>query len=308
MRDGPVALGIDVGGTKVALVLLDGAGEVLAERRLRNRDHPNADALLDAVAREALAMAERSVGVRGVGVGICELVSPSGTIESSATIPWSRSDLEQALGTIGPLTVEADVRAAARAEAVFGSARTLPSFGYVTIGTGISSTFVRDGEPWAGVHGAAQLLGSARIDVPCPHCGREVDLCLEDVASGAGILRRFREGREVDAGGVDVSGVDGVIEAARAGDADADRVISEAANALGSFLALFVNLFDPGTMVLGGGLALEPTVLIERTISTARSSIWAPHVRSTPIVLGALGANAGAIGAAWLILAHEMAG
>jgi glucokinase len=300
MPDGPVALGIDVGGTKVALVLLDGAGTVLAERRLMNRDHPNTEALLDAVAGEAITLAESTPGVRGVGVGICELVSPDGTIESSATIPWTRSDLESALGRVGPLTVEADVRAAARAEATFGAGRALPSFGYVTIGTGISSTFVRDAEPWAGVHGAAQLLGSARILLPCPNCGRPVDRCLEEVASGAGIAARYRE-----RSGVEVTGSDAVIDAAAAGDQDAEQVITDAASALGSFLALFVNLFDPGTVVLGGGLATSP--LVERASSIARSSIWAPHVRSTPIVLGAL-ANAGAIGAAWSVLAHEMAG
>src|SRR5256885_830314 len=89
------------------------------------------------------------------------------------------------------MTVDADVRAAARAEAAFGAGRPFDSFGYVTVGTGISSTFVRDGEPWLGAHGAAQLLGTARLTLPCPHCGRMLDVSLEDMASGAGIVRRY---------------------------------------------------------------------------------------------------------------------
>src|SRR5205085_176226 len=121
MDDG-VALGIDIGGTKVALVLVDRRGTVIAERRIANRE-----------------------------------------------------------------------LAAARAEATFGAGTPYPTFGYVTIGTGISSTFVRDGAPWEGAHGTAQLLGSAQLALPCPHCGRMLEICLEDVASGAGIVRRYRE-------------------------------------------------------------------------------------------------------------------
>jgi predicted NBD/HSP70 family sugar kinase len=306
MRDGRVALGIDVGGTKVALVLLDAVGGVVAERRLMNRSSADPTALLGAVAREARALTEElppGSAVTGVGVGICELVGPSGTIESSTTIPWSRSDLESALSPIGPVAVDADVRAAARAEAVFGAGRPFPSFGYVTVGTGISSTFVRGGTPWAGAHGAAQLLGSARIAMPCPHCGRTFDISLEDVASGAGIVRRYRE-----RSGIDVAGSHEVMDAAEAGDREANVVLSEAAGALGSFLALFVNLFDPDAMVIGGGLASSTSPFFQRAVETGRDMIWAPHVRSIPIVVGALGANAGAIGAAWSALEGDPSG
>ena len=306
MPEGRIALGIDVGGSKVALVLLDADGGVVVEQRLANRNYADARALLEAVAHAALELTDaRSPGstLEGVGVGICELVGVSGLIESSTTIPWTRADLEGALLGIGPLTLDADVRAAARAEAVFGAGRSFPSFGYVTVGTGISSTFVRDGEPWTGAHGAAQLLGSAHIALPCPHCGRMLDTCLEDVASGAGIVRRYRErsGREV-------AGSDEVIEAAAGGDEDASAVVSEAADTLGSFIALFANLFDPHAMVIGGGLASGPSPFLERVLATGRSRIWAPSARSMPILVGELGANAGAIGAAWSVLAGERTG
>src|SRR2546422_9528974 len=109
MPEARIALGIDVGGTKVALVLVDADGGVVAQRRLVNRQHPNAKALLGAVASEAAGLAEGH-SLHGVGVGICELVGVSGEIESSTTIPWTRADLEQALSGIGPLTLDADVR------------------------------------------------------------------------------------------------------------------------------------------------------------------------------------------------------
>lgn len=301
MPEGPFAVGIDVGGTKVALVLLDGQGAVVDDRRLSNRSYVDATSLLRAVASAARELARAQppgATFEGVGVGICELVGPSGQVESSTTIPWTRADLEEALSGVGPMTLDADVRMAALAEAVFGAGLPFPTFGYVTVGTGISSTFVRDGEPWEGAHGVAQLLGSGRVALPCPHCGRMVDLCLEDVASGAGIARRYRE-----RSGLDVAGGDEVIEAAALGDPDAEAVLAEAEDSLGSFLALFVNLFDPHALVIGGGLALGRSPFRERAIRTSRLRIWAMSARSTPILLGSLGPNAGAIGAAWSALA-----
>jgi glucokinase len=300
MPDEPLALGVDVGGTKIALALVGRDGRVRSERRLANREHADASALLEAVAVEARALSgEGSPAVEGVGVGVCELVDRSGEIVSSTTIPWTRGDVERALSSIGPVTVEADVRAAALAEAALGAGRGLETFGYVTVGTGVSSAFVREGVPWAGARGAAQLLGSARIDVPCPSCGRVVDVCLEDVGSGSGIAARYRK-----LSGADADDGKAIFEAADDGDEVAARVLSDAATALGSYVALFVNLFDPHAVVIGGGLASSSSFLAS-VVSSARDHVWAPHVRSLPIHAGALGASAGSIGAAWSVWRRE---
>jgi glucokinase len=303
MDDG-LAVGVDIGATKVALVLLDRGGAVLAEGRLQNDAFADAVELLDAIAREASELAAAApVSVEGVGVGICELVGPDGEIGSSTTFAWIRADLEDALSPIAPLTVDGDVCAAARAEATFGAGKPFPTFGYVTVGTGISSTFVRDGEPWTGAHGAAQLLGSSNVTLPCPHCGQIVDLSLEDAASGRGILRRYREH-----GSATVRGADDVIEAAAAGDETATAIVSDGTRTLGSFLALFINLFDPHALVIGGGLWAGAEGFRERAVDAARARIWALAARDTPILAGALGGNAGAIGAAWSVLAGARTG
>jgi glucokinase len=302
MDDG-VAVGVDVGGTKVALVLLEHGGAVLAERRLANDAYADGGQLLDAVAHEAGELAASSPRpVAGVGVGICELVGPDGEIASSTTFTWTRAQLEDALSPIGPLTLDGDVYMAARAEATFGAGKPFATFGYVTVGTGISSAFVRDGEPWTGVHGAAQLLGSSNVALPCPHCGRTADLSLEDVASGRGIVRRYAEH---DAA---VRGADDVLAAADAGDATAAALVTDATETLGSFLALFIDLYDPHAMVIGGGLWTGHDGFRTRAIDVARARIWATAARSTPIVDGALGGNAGAIGAAWSALAGARTG
>ena len=297
---GVVALGIDVGGTKVAMGVVGTDGSIRASDRVENREHQGQAELLAEVGRRAAKLAgAKPVGsvLAGVGVGICELVDPAGMIVSSTSISWSRADLDVALSQLGPVRIEADVRAAARAEARFGGGRPFASFGYVTVGTGISSCLVLDGEPWAGAHGTAQLLGSGSVTLPCPHCGEVLTCSLEDISSGAAIASRYR-----DRTGADVGGADGVIAAADRGDADAQEVVEEAADALGAFLALFVNVTDPEAIVVGGGLGSAPGPFRDRAFAEVRRHVWAPHVRSLPILPAELGPEAGVVGAAWHLL------
>lgn len=250
------AIGIDIGGTKIAV------GLVFPDGRLEHRTEiATAGATLDDV---AAAAGRRTVA--GVGVGICELVDNEGEVRSSASVPWTTAELRAALGDLGPVTVEADVRAAAVAEARFGAGRPFSSFVYVTIGTGISHCLVQDGEPYRGAHGFAQLSGSATLSFRCPHCGEPVRLSAEDVASGAAL--------------------------ARAGDADIA--------ALGAVVALLVNVLDPEAVVVGGGLGSAPGAYWERLLRATREHIWAAAVRELPIVQAGLGADSGVIGAGWL--------
>ena len=112
-------------------------------------------------------------------------------------------------------------------------------------------------------------------------------VCLEDVGSGAGIVRRY-----VQRGSAEVRGAVDVIGAAGAGDGGASTVVAEAIETLGSFLALFIGLFDPHALVIGGGLATGAQSIRERAADAARSRIWAQVARSTPILPGALGGDA----------------
>jgi glucokinase len=287
-----------VGGTKIALGLVGAGGELLQRARIENREAPDAGALLERVA----AAARELVGSAGtaavaVGVGICELVDRSGEIRSAVTIPWTRADVDEALSPLGPVTVDADVRTAALAEARVGAGRPFGSFVYVTVGTGVSCCLVRGGEPDPGARGFAQLIGSSRVTVPCGEDGgRLLTVAAEDVAAGPAIARRFaaRTG--------EAASTEEVLRRCAEGDAAAVAVVGEAATVLGSFAALLVNVLDPDAVVIGGGLgaaqgpywaALEPAV---------REHVWADDARSLPVVRAALGADAGVVGAALLAL------
>jgi glucokinase len=289
------AIGIDVGGTKVALGVVSADGALSTCRRIANRDLPDARALLATVAAETRDLAETLEGgieLVGIGVGICELVDLGGEIRSWTSIPWTRAELIDGLESLAPVTLEPDVRVAALAEARIGAGRSYPSFVYLTVGTGISHCLVDGGVPYPGSHGIAQLIGSSRVTLPCPDGGSPTAVALEDVAAGPPLVRSYNERAHTA-----VIAAEEVLERARAGDLVAALVVGEAATVLGSFVALLVNVLDPAGVVVGGGLGSAPGPYWETMVASTRAAVWSDVARRVPIVRAELGADAGVVGA-----------
>jgi glucokinase len=257
----PVALGVDIGGTKIAVGAVRRDGSLERLERL-----PTAATTLPELAAAAAQVGE-GLDVEAVGVGICEVVDNDGVVRSHEAVDWTADELAEALG---PVALDADVRAAALAEARLGAGAAFSSFVYVTVGTGISHALVVDGEPYRGAHGCAQLVGSAAVSFTCPHCGRRSRLSTEDVASGAALAR----GAETAA----------------------------AAVTLGSFLALLVNVLDPEAVVVGGGLGTAGGEYWDSLVAAVREHVWADHVRGLPVLPAGLGADSGVIGAGLVAL------
>jgi glucokinase len=293
------AIGVDVGGTKTALALVSPDGELHALERIRNRDAGGAEPLLTAIADRCRAIAHDPPVA--IGVALPEVLDPTGQLQSHASLPWTREEILEALSPIGAVRLEADVRAAALAEARLGAGRGLRSVGYVSVGTGISAALVLDGTPYEGAHGAAQLLGSAELPVDCPHCGRPFRApALEDVAGGPALVARYNA-----AAGSSLASGEELLERAASGDEVAERIVRRGAEQLGGYLALLINLVDPEVVVVGGGLGSAPGVQWSAVVAAAREHIWAVHVRDVPIVRAELGEHAGVIGAG--LLAHDAA-
>ncbi len=166
------AIGIDVGGTKIAAGIVDvETGAVLRAERMPTRPERGGGAVLADCAGLARRMGSADLPV---GVGICELVGLDGRVTSAETVDWRGLDV--AAGIPGRLVVvESDVRAAALAEARVGAGAGLESFLYVIVGTGASVCLVLDGRPLRGARGNAIVLGAPPV---------------EAVASGAALARR----------------------------------------------------------------------------------------------------------------------
>jgi len=155
------AVGIDVGGTKIAAGLVDVAsGEVLRWERVPTRPERGGGAVL----ADCTALAE-ALGGDGVpvGVGICEVVGRDGQLATAETIEWRDLDVPAAFAGAA-VTVESDVRAAALAEARFGEGAGLGSFLHVVVGTGAAVCLVLDGRPLRGEHGNAIILGAPPVE------------------------------------------------------------------------------------------------------------------------------------------------
>lgn len=292
------ALGIDIGGTKIAAgVVSFPRGDVLAERSVPSLPERGSKAILNEIADLAEALSEEvsSSGhsVSGVGVGLCELVSPTGRILSHNCLPFDETELKTHLATFAPVVVEADVRAAARAEALFGAGREYRIFLYVTVGTGIASCLMLDGSPYLGARGATGTMASSPLSMVCEHCGELSQQTLEQVSSGPALVARYNR---VKPGGAR-TGQD-VLAAAAKGEVEALRVVHSGGEALESTIGLLVNVLDPEAVIIGGGLGLSQGSFWDSFVASTRRHIWSEVHRDLPFLRAATGVRAGFIGAA----------
>ncbi len=166
------AIGVDIGGTKCAagLVRLD-EGRVIARCELATRPERGGMAVLNDVIALTKSLQEEAqelaIVPASVGIGICELVSRDGRVLSEATVHWQDPLIHETLAAMSlPVQIDADVRAGARAEALYGAGRDSHSFVYVSVGTGISACLVFDSKPYAGARGLTGTFASSNGLIP----------------------------------------------------------------------------------------------------------------------------------------------
>ena len=286
-----VSVGIDIGGTKTAVLAVTLPGADVRFREVIPTQAILGAAQLRARLATIVARLHSELGARvrfPVGVSVPELVDLDGQVATDVVVPGLTGDLKE-WAEIGVECVESDVRAAAHAEARVGAGRGFPSFGYMSIGTGISSTFVLDGVAWAGAHGAAILLGSGPFGPKLRPDGRPYS--LEELASGPAMVAAYRAlgGRARTAQ-----------EVLDRYDSDplAAQAVAEAGSAAGQGAALLVNVLDPHALIVGGGLGSVDGPYWRCLEASARAQIWADAARHIPLLRSGLGPDAAAIGAA----------
>jgi len=293
-----LAIGIDVGGTKIAagLVALD-SGAVLERQTISTHAGRGATAVLDDVVAIAEALAAhasaRGGQVCGIGVGVPELVDLAGNITSGHVIAWQGVPVRERLARLAPTLIEADVRAHALAEARYGAGRPYRLFAFLTVGTGISCCLVRDGIPYAGARGNALVLASSPVTTTCTACGMVLRPVLEEFAAGPALVTRYNQ-----LGGRQVARAQAVVAAATEGDLAAREIVVTAGAALGVSVGWLVNVLDPQAVIVGGGLGLAGGLYWQSFVAAARAHIWADTTRDLPIITAQLGPDAGLIGAA----------
>ncbi|HET6357106.1 ROK family transcriptional regulator [Streptomyces sp.] len=308
-------LGVDIGATSADVAVTNAQLEVLGHlgQPIDVRAGPVAvfEQVLDMAAKlKAAGLAE---GFDGAGVGIPGPVrSPEGVPVSPPIMPgWDGFPVREALGQdLGcPVMVDNDVNLMALGEQHAGVARNVKDFLCVKIGTGIGCGIVVGGQVYRGVTGSAGDIGHIQVNAqghPCA-CGNRG--CLEAHFSGAALARDALTAAESGHSGelADKLAASGaltaadVASAAAAGDNLAIDLIREGGGLLGQVIASLVSFFNPGLVVVGGGvtglghglLAAIRTQVYRRSLPLATGNL--------PIVLSELGPQAGVIGAARLI-------
>ncbi len=292
------AIGLDVGGTKIAGGVVERAtGKVLARQVIPTLAQRGGEFVLrDALALVETLMAEArtlNLSVLGIGIGVCELVDPDGNVTSHNSFDWRGVPVQETFSQLAPAVVESDARAPALAEAMFGVGKPFDLFTYVTVGTGISYCLFNEGRPFLGARGNAITLASMPLTTTCTTCGTVLNPILEEFASGPGIVARYNH-----AGGKIVSRAEEVFSALQSGDLTAREIIQSSGEALGNSVGFLVNILDPEAVIVGGGLGLAGGLYWESFVAATRAHIYADDARQLPILPAALGVDAGLIGAA----------
>jgi len=296
---------VDVGGTKIAAGLVAfPRGQVLARRQIPTRPTRGGKPVLADVlglCGEMIAVARGlNQHVVRIGLGVCELVDLDGNVVSENCIAWKGMPVRERLARLAPAVIEADVRAAALAEAHFGAGQGIRQLLYVTVGTGISCCLMLDGKPFTGAHGATGTLASSPLNGLCQQCGKVDQRTLEEIASGPALVARFNARRV----GAARSGHD-VLAAVAAGDSAAIEVVRSAGDALGSTVGLMANVLDPAAVIVGGGLGLSEGLFWDSFTESTRRHIWFAPCRDIPLLRAATGLDSGVIGAAAAAWRHD---
>lgn len=319
VREGLV-IGVDVGGTKVAAGLVDESGEILCHNRNPMVSKSDAATALAAVIKAIETVSDQAVRVAGAhnlirAIGICSpgpLDPKTGVVINPPNLPcWRNFPLAAEVAQIFRVRVKLDndANAAGLAETLWGAGRGYRNVFYATLGTGIGTAIVFDGQIYHGRTGAAAEGGHMTIDYKGPRCGCGKPGCIEVLASGPAIARRARAKLEsgrasslLDLAGGNLDGITSemVGQAAAAGDPAASETLQETVELLSFWFGNIVDLLEPDVMIVGGGVAS----MIEPFFGQIRDRLPACCVnqrcREIPLIPARYGEDAGIAGGAAL--------
>ncbi len=310
-RSDPLTVGIDVGGTKVLGAVVDATGAVVAVDRRPTEGH-DVRAVEDTIVDLVQGFA-REYDIAAVGIGAAGFVDATRTVVMfSPHLNWRREPLRARVAERVklPVVVDNDANTAALAECRFGAGRGHRFVLCLTMGTGIGGALVIDQRLYRGANGMAGEFGHMQV-VPDGHrceCGNRG--CWEQYASGNALVRDARE--MIRAGSPmaqhlrdlvdgDLEALDGphITQAARDGDPLSIELLADVGAWLGVGLAGLTAAFDPGCLIIGGGVSDAGDLLLEPTRRAFSRSLTGRGHRDEPVILQAeLGPSAGFIGAA----------
>lgn len=292
----PYVMGIDIGGTNTVFGIVDARGVVLASNSIKTRKHSNINDYIDELYEEAHKLMEQTDTldkIHGIGIGAPNANYFTGMIEDGVNLPWPTpiplaQIVSEKFGI--PVAITNDANAAAIGEMTYGAARGLKDFIMITLGTGVGSGIVINGQLVYGHDGFAGELGhviSKRSNGRLCGCGRTG--CLETYCSATGVARTAREFLEIRKEPsllrnipIDEITSKDVYDAAMAGDQIAREIFDYTGEILGEALADFTVFSAPEAFIIFGGLAKSGDLLLKplkNSLEKNMLSIWKGKVK-----------------------------
>ncbi|GBR54283.1 fructokinase [Acetobacter pomorum] len=290
-------LGIDIGGTKIEIVALDAEGQMVLRHRVGNPG--TYQGLLSEVKKLVDDAHARTNPYATVGVGIPGAVDAHTRLVKNANATWLNGkpfadDLQNVLGF--PVRVENDANCFALSEATDGAAAGRNVVFGVILGSGMGGGIIVEGKPLKGLHDIAGEWGHTPLpwvredEFPMPKCFCGNSGCLERFLCGPALAEAWK--------GVGNRSVQGIEDAAAAGDVAAQHALDLYVDRLGRACALIVNIIDPDAIVLGGGVS-NLNCLYERVPEVMKRYVITPDCQ-TELLKNKHGDSSGVRGAAWL--------
>lgn len=303
-------IGADLGGTKIELGLIDRDNRIVARRRLLTGPDAAPQSVVEGIAQgRAELERELPAGARASALGICcpgPLDHATGTLINPTNLPrLFNTPLRQMLADRlhMPVELEHDAKAAALGEFYYGAGQGVRSLVYTVVGTGVGSAFIIDGQVYRGEHDSSGEVGHTTLDPDGDVCVCGNRGCVQSVASGPSIARRYQRAL-AQSGGVPEgelpAGAETVARLAARGDPVAERVMHEAGEALGRAVAAMAMILDIELYIFGGSVSKAGDTLLQpaRAILPRHMFHWvAERVR---LVESPLGDDAPLLGCAWL--------
>lgn len=324
-RNPRFVIGVDLGGTKLAVGAMrsDGSRQLAMHTELTHADEGE-EAVLQRIVRTIDTVALRTMAETGcardaiIGVGIGApgpLDREAGVVIVAPNLGWKDFPLrDRVMAATGlTATLDNDANCATLGEWWVGAAMGGRNVVGITIGTGIGGGLILDGALYHGASGVAGEVGHMTIDSTGRRCKCGNYGCLEAYASGPAIAERAREalaGGEQSSmlalAGGDAAAISAqiVYQASGQGDAIAREVVRETARLIGAGVANLLNIFNPDTVVLAGGVAQAGDDLFDPLRAEAKRRAFRPAVDACRIVPGSLGSAAGVVGAVATFLAR----
>ena len=316
-RDKSLTLGVDIGGTKINVGIVDAAGHPLFVHQSCFQFSKEPDKIIDDIS-EGIKVCLNKTGLKAtaLGVGVAGQVDRKGVVCGSQNLGWRNVPLKKMMeNQFGlPVALTNDVNAATLGEWQFGSGKGLNNLAVLFLGTGVGGGIITNGRLLSGCNNSGGELGHITIVSDGRKCHCPGKGCLEAYVSGWAIAERTQENiRKFPIEGKHLLNIAGNIQQVtavtvsqgyREGNLLARLMVEETGRYLAAGVVSIVNAFNPCLVILGGGVIEGIPELIPIVNDITRDNALESNIEKLKIVKAALGGNAGVIGAA--ILAQKL--